>query len=84
MHSRFYNFLTNHGHLTDFQSGFRWFRSCELAVIINLTDNILDYMDRGLLSELPLIDLKKAFDLVDHRTLFIWIYPPPPPGGTPI
>ena len=68
MHSHFYNFLTNHGLLTDFLFGFRWLRSCELAVI-NLSDNILGNMDRGLLNELLLIDLKKAFDLVDYRTL---------------
>ena len=68
VHSHFYNFPTNHGLLTDFLFGFRWLRSCELAVI-NLSDNILGNMDRGLLNELLLIDLKKAFDLVDYRTL---------------
>ena len=41
VHSHFWYFLTNRGLLTDFQFGFRWFRSCELSVI-NLSDNILD------------------------------------------
>ena len=33
VHSNFYDFLTCHDLLTDFQFGFRWFRSCELAVV---------------------------------------------------
>ena len=54
--------------LTDSQFGFRCFRSCELA-LVNLTDTLFANIDQGLLSGLLLIDLKKAFDLVDHTTL---------------
>ena len=68
VHSNFYDFLASYDLLTDFQFGFRWFRSCEFAVM-NLSDCILANMDRGLLSGLLLIDLKKAFDLVNHSTL---------------
>lgn len=68
IHSNVYNFLTCHGLLTDFQFGFRWFRSCELA-LVNLTDTLLANIDQGLLSGLLLIDLKNAYDLVDHTTL---------------
>ena len=67
VHSNFYGFLASYDLLTDFQFGFRWFCSCELAVM-NLSDCILTNMDRGLLSGLLLIDLKKAFDLVNHST----------------
>ena len=47
---------------------FRCFRSCQLA-LVNLTDTLLANIDQGLLSGLLLIDLKKAFNLVDHTTL---------------
>ena len=68
VHSNLYDFLTCHDLLTDSQFGFRCFRSCELA-LVNLTDTLLANIDQGLLSSLLLIDLKKAFDLVDHTTL---------------
>ena len=54
--------------LLDSQFGFRSSRSCELA-IADLSDNILTNMDNKLLNGLLLVDLKKAFDLVDHDTL---------------
>ena len=68
VHSNLYDFLTCHDLLTDSQFGFRCFRSCELA-LVNLTDTLLANIDQGLLSGLLLIDLNKAFDLVDHTTL---------------
>ena len=49
-------------------SGFRWFRSCELATI-NLAEFILFSLDQRFLCGMLLMDLKRAFDLVDHRTL---------------
>ena len=69
VHSNLYDFLTCHDLFTDSQFGLRCFRSCELA-LVNLTDTLLANIDQGLLSGLLLIDLKEAFDLVDHTTLF--------------
>ena len=68
VYASFYTFLTEYDLLTDNQFGFRESRSCELAVT-DLTDNILTNMDNSSLNGLLLIDLKKAFDLVDHSTL---------------
>ena len=53
VHQTFYYFLSQHDLLLDSQFGFRSSRSCELAI----ADGLL------------LVDLKKAFDLVDHDTL---------------
>ena len=69
-HSHFCTFLVEHELFTDLQFGFRWFRSCKLATL-HLSDLLLANIDRGLLSGLLLVDLKKAFDLVDHDTLLI-------------
>ena len=68
VHQTFYYFLSQHELLLDSQFGFRSSRSCELA-LANLSDNILTNMDNKLLNGLLLVDLKKAFDLVDHDTL---------------
>lgn len=68
MFSPFYYFLSQYELLLDSQFGFRCSCLCELA-ITNLSDNILTNMDNKLLNGLLLVDLKKAFDLVDHDTL---------------
>ena len=68
MHQTFYSFLTQNELLLDSQFGFRSSRSYELA-IANLSDTILTNMDDKLLNGLLLVDLKKAFDQVDHDTL---------------
>ena len=54
--------------LSDSQFGFRKSRSCELA-LNDLIDRALSNMDKRLLNGLLLVDLKKAFDLVDHQVL---------------
>ena len=64
----FYNFLTENDLLSDSQFGFRKSRSCELAVT-DLIDRLLNNMDNRVLNGLLLVDLKKAFDLVNHSIL---------------
>ena len=61
-------FLTVHNSLSVYQSGFRKKHSTETAVVY-LTDYILDQMDRQMIPGAAFIDLKKAFDLVDHECL---------------
>ena len=68
VHISFYNFLTENDLLSDSQFGFRKSRSCELAVT-DLIDRLLNNMDIGVLNGLLLVDLRKAFDLVNHSIL---------------
>ena len=65
---QFLAFLTEHDLLSDYQSGFRKKHSTETAVVY-LTDYILEHMDRQMITWAVFIDLKKAFDLVDHECL---------------
>ena len=65
---QFLAFLTEHDLLSDFHSGFRKKHSTETAVVY-LTDYILEHMDRQMITGAVFIDLKKAFDLVDHECL---------------
>jgi len=50
------------------QSGFRKHHSCQTA-LINIVDSWLKCIDEGNLIGSVFIDLKKAFDLVDHEIL---------------
>ena len=50
------------------QHGFRHKHSTATA-LISVTDSLLEAADRGDISILTLIDLSRAFDVVDHRTL---------------
>ena len=68
VHISIYNFLTENDLLSDSQFGFRKSRSCELAVT-DLIDRLLNNMDIGVLNGLLLVDLRKAFDLVNHSIL---------------
>ena len=68
IHISFYNVFTENDLLPDFQFGFRKSRSCELAVT-DLIDLLLNNMDNRVLNGLLLVDLKKAFDLVNHSIL---------------
>ncbi len=54
--------------LSSYQSGFRTKHSTETAVV-HLVDHILEHMDKQQLTGAAFIDLKKAFDLVDHKCL---------------
>ena len=59
-------FLTDLNILSIYQSGFRKKHSTETAVVY-LADYILEEMDKQKLTGAAFIDLKKAFDLVNHR-----------------
>ena len=62
------SFLDDNSVLSVFQSGFRKKHSTETAVVY-LVDHILEHMYKQQLTGAAFIDLKKAFDLVDHRCL---------------
>ena len=58
-------FLEKNKLLSPYQCGFRKWYSTELATI-SLSDSILRSMDQGMLTGSVFIDLKKAFDTMDH------------------
>ena len=68
VHRQVYNHLLDHNLLTDTQSGFRPQHST-LTAAIDVTDDILSNMDNGKLTGAVFLDLKKAFDTVDHQVL---------------
>ena len=62
------SFLRLNGILVEQQSGFRHQHSTQTALLTS-TNEWLFNMDRGLLSGILFLDLKKAFDTVDHHIL---------------
>ena len=68
VHHQLHSFLSEHKLLNLYQCGFRRNHSTELAAIAFL-DYIRCGMDLGLLTGAVFIDLRKAFDSVDHEIL---------------
>ena len=62
--NQLYSFLMRHDLLADAQSGFRPCHST-LTAFLDITND----MDNGLLSGVLFLNLKKAFDTVDHEIL---------------
>ena len=68
VHHQLHSFLSEHKLLNPFQCGFRRNHSIEFAAIA-FPDYIRRGMDLGLLTKAVFIDLRKAFDSVDHEIL---------------
>lgn len=68
VYQQLYQHLDKHNLLCPFQSGFRKNFSTQTAVTL-FTDTIRRNMDLGLLTGAIYIDLKKAFDTIDHQLL---------------
>ena len=68
IHDQLYHHLSENNLLTSTQSGFRPKHST-LTAAIDVTDYILSNMDNGDLTGAVFLDLKKAFDTVDHTIL---------------
>jgi retron-type reverse transcriptase len=64
----FMDYLVTNGLLYDLQSGFREGHFTETA-LIKLTDQILFDLDQDKVIGMVFVDLKKAFDVVDHHLL---------------
>ena len=68
VYNRFMKFIVQHKILYVLQFGFRQKHSTTLA-LIDLIDNIKNYVDNGEYALGIYLDLKKAFDTVDHKIL---------------
>ena len=68
MHKRLYNFLEEHNILFSNQFGFRKNNSTSLA-LIQITERIKESIDKGKHGCGIFIDLRKAFDTVNHAIL---------------
>ena len=67
------DFIDDNNVLYDYQYGFRHSHSTQQA-IITLVDRITKSLDKGHIAITILLDLKKAFDTVDHRILLRKLY----------
>ena len=63
-----YRYLSESSLLSKFQSGFRS-RHSTVTALIQMCDEWLENMDNGRLNGVVFIDIKKAFDSIDHRIL---------------
>ena len=68
MHKRLHQFLDKHNIIHNLQFGFRFNHSTEHA-LISITEKIRDALDSGNIACGVFIDLKKAFDTVNHEIL---------------
>ena len=68
LYDQLYSYLTKFGILSDCQFGFRKFHSTTTA-LLDCTNDWYVNLDRKLFNLVVLIDLKKAFDTVDHQIL---------------
>ena len=73
MYSIVFDFLCENEILYDYQFGFRSKHSTQQA-LITLVDMVTKSLDRGNITISLFIDLKKAFDTVQHRILLRKLY----------
>ena len=67
-HDQIYGFLSEHDILAKSQSGFRSIHSMVTA-LLEASDSWAFDIDRGNVNAVVFLDLKKAFDTVDHTIL---------------
>ena len=65
-YDQLYHYLTENRILSRYQSGFRSLHSTVTA-LLEATDSWAVNVYRGLVNAVVLLDLKKAFDTVDHH-----------------
>ena len=68
IHEQTQKYLSDHNILYKYQSGFRTNHSTDTCLSY-LNDKILQGFDQGKITGMILIDLKKAFDTIDHKVL---------------
>jgi len=68
VYDQLYSFLSANGKISKEQSGFRAMHST-LTALVEATDSWSYEIDRGNVNAIVFLDLKKAFDTVDHEIL---------------
>ena len=68
IYDQLYQYLNENGLLNGGQSGFRLLHST-LTALLETNDSWCVNIDRGLLNGVIFIDLKKAFDTIDHEII---------------
>ena len=68
VHKLVYTFLRQHNLLSVYQSGFRSLQSSSTC-LTDITNTLLQNIDKGQLTGLVFLDLTKAFDTLDHSIL---------------
>ena len=68
VHKMVYTYLQQHNLLSIYQSGFHSLHSTSMC-LADVTNTLLENIDKGQLTGLVFLDLKKAFDTLDHRVL---------------
>ena len=69
VYEQLYEYLNNYNLLTICQSGFRSLRHSTLTALVEATNSWSVNIDNGLVNGVVFIDLKKAFDTVDHNII---------------
>ena len=68
VYQQLYDYLNENKLLSNYQSGFRSLYSTQTA-LLETTNNWSINIDNGLLNGVIFIDLKKAFDTIDHEII---------------
>ena len=68
IYDQLYEYLNDNKLLSDCHSGFRSLHST-LTALLEATNSWSVYIDNGLLNGVVFIDLKKAFDTIDHKII---------------
>ena len=67
-HNMVYSYLQDNSLLTNYQSGYRPLHSTSTC-LIDVTNSLLQNIDKGQLTGMVFLDLSKAFDTIDHDTM---------------
>ena len=65
MYDQFYSYLTEYDLIDTRQSGFRSLHST-LTALLDMSNQGCFNIDRGMVNGVIFLDLKKAFDTIDH------------------
>ena len=73
VHKHVYSFLSEYNLINQHQSGFRPFHSTETS-LTDMIDTWLNNMNSGKMTGVAFVDLRKAFDTVNHEILLNKLY----------